>query len=59
MNALSSRILQNQKNEAGDPLLVTLLQGWITCAAHITEAIAMQRDVIELYIESLIAHGEV
>ena len=59
MNALSYRILLPQEPEAGDTVLVPLLPGWITFGADITEAIAMARDVIELYIESLIAHGEV
>lgn len=59
MNALSYRILLPQEPEGGDTVLVPLLPGWITFGADITETIVIAREVIELYIESLIAHGEV
>lgn len=58
MNALSYRILLRQEPEGGYTVLVPLLPGCITFGADITEAIAMAREAIELYIESLIAHGE-
>ena len=59
MNALSYRILLRQEPEGGYTVLVPLLPGCITFVEDITEAIAMAREAIELYIESLIAHGEV
>jgi len=59
MNALSYRILLRQEPEGGYTVLVPLLPGCITFGEDITEAIAMAREAIELYIESLIAHGEV
>jgi len=58
MNALSYRILLRQEPEGGYTVLVPLLPGCITFGADIAEAIVMAREAIELYIESLIAHGE-
>ena len=59
MNVLSYQILLPQEPEGGDTVLVPLLPGWIIFDADVTKAIAMAREVIELYIESHIAHGEV
>lgn len=58
MNALHYRILLRQEPEGGYTVTVPTLPGCITFGTDITEAIAMAREAIALYIESLIAHGE-
>jgi len=58
MNTLNYRILLRQEPEGGYTVTVPTLPGCITFGADITEAIAMAREAIELYIESLVAHGE-
>ena len=39
-------------------MTVPTLPGCITYGANLTEAISMAREAIELYVESLFAHGE-
>lgn len=58
MNALSYRILLREEPEGGYTVTVPTLPGCITYGADLSEAIDMGREVIELYIESLVAHGE-
>ena len=58
MNMLSYRILLRQEPEGGYTVTVPTLPGCITYGADLMEAIAMAREAIELYIESLAAHGE-
>jgi len=58
LNALSYRILLREEPEGGYTVTVPTLPGCITYGETITEAIAMAREAIELYLESLIAHGE-
>jgi antitoxin HicB len=55
---LSYRILLRQELEGGYTVIVPTLPGCITYGVDIREAIGMAREAIELYIESLIAHGE-
>ena len=38
--------------------MVSKLPGCITYGENMDEALAMAKDAVELYLESLIAHGE-
>lgn len=58
MNALSYRILLREEPEGGYTVTVPTLPGCITYGADLSEAIDRAREAIELYIESLVAHGE-
>jgi predicted RNase H-like HicB family nuclease len=58
MDALSYRILLRQEPEGGYTVSVPTLPGCITYGSDIQEAIAMAREAITLYIESLVAHEE-
>lgn len=58
MSTLNYRILLRQEPEGGYTVTVPTLPGCVTYGVDITEAIAMAREAIELYIESLVAHGE-
>jgi len=58
MNALSYRILLREEPEGGYTVTVPTLPGCITYGSDLSEAIDMAREAIELYIESLVAHGE-
>ena len=53
-NALSYRILLREEPEGGYTVTVPTLPGCITYGETITEAIAMAREAIELYLESLV-----
>jgi predicted RNase H-like HicB family nuclease len=55
---LSYRILLRREPEGGYTVTVPTLPGCITFGSDISEAIAMAREAIDLYLESLIAHGE-
>lgn len=55
---LSYRILLREEPEGGYTVTVPTLPGCITFGDTIAEAIAMAREAIELYLESLHAHGE-
>ena len=44
--------------ESGYPVTVPALPGCITQGETLEEAIAMAKDAIQLYIESLVADGE-
>lgn len=60
MEVLSYRILLKREPEPDSGYTVTVpsLPGCITYGDDIDEAIAMAKEAIELYLESLIAHGE-
>lgn len=58
MNALNYRILLRKEPEGGYTVTVPTLPGCITYGADVTEAIEMAKEAIELYLESLVAHGE-
>ena len=54
----SYRIFLREEPEGGYTVSVPTLPGCISYGEDISEAIAMAREAIELYIESLLAHGE-
>lgn len=58
MNVLSYRILLREEPEGGYTVTVPSLPGCVTYGADLNEAIVMAKEAIELYIESLSAHGE-
>lgn len=58
MNARNYRILLRKEPEGGYAVIVPTLPGCITYGADVTEAIEMAKEAIELYLESLVAHGE-
>lgn len=58
MSSLSYRILLREEPEGGFTVTVPALPGCITFGETTAEAIAMAREAIELYVESLTAHGE-
>lgn len=55
---LNYRILLTKEPEGGFTVTVPALPGCITYGENIDEAIAMAKEAIELYLESLITHGE-
>jgi predicted RNase H-like HicB family nuclease len=58
MKPLSYRILLKKEPEGGYTVTVPSLPGCITYGETIEEAKKMAKEAIELYIESLKAHGE-
>ncbi len=58
MTRLSYRILLKKEPEGGYTVTVPSLPGCITYGETIGEAKKMAKEAIELYIESLKAHGE-
>lgn len=58
MRQLTYRVLLNPEPEGGYTVTVPTLPGCITFGGSVDEAIAMAREAIELYIESLVAHNE-
>lgn len=58
MKQLTYRVLLNKEPEGGYTVTVPSLPGCITYGKSIEDAIDMAKEAIELYIESLIAHGE-
>ena len=54
----SYRIFLREEPEGGYTVSVPTLPGCISYGENIAEAIVMAREAIELYIESLLAHGE-
>jgi predicted RNase H-like HicB family nuclease len=54
----SYRVLLRKEPEGGYTVLVPALPGCVTYGENIDEAIAMGKEAIELYIESLKAHNE-
>jgi antitoxin HicB len=58
MKVHSYRILLNKEPEGGYTVLVPTLPGCVTYGTTVDEAIAMAKEAIELYLESITAHGE-
>jgi antitoxin HicB len=58
MKILNYKILLKKEPEGGFTVLVPSLPGCITYGNTIDEAIEKAKEAIELYIESLKAHGE-
>jgi predicted RNase H-like HicB family nuclease len=58
MQQLTYRVLLNPEPEGGYTATVPTLPGCITYGETVDEAIAMVREAIVLYIESLKAHNE-
>ncbi|GAB4495476.1 MAG: hypothetical protein OHK0052_03050 [Anaerolineales bacterium] len=58
MAALFYRILLHNEPEGGFTVTVPLLPGCVTYGETLEEAKQMAQEAIELYIESLKAHGE-
>ena len=58
MAQLTYKIRLQKEPEGGYTVMVPSLPGCITYGANIDEAIAMAKEAIELYIESLAKHGE-
>lgn len=52
------RVILRPEPEGGYTALTPALPGCITYGADVEEAVAMAREAIELYVESLVAHGE-
>jgi antitoxin HicB len=52
------RVLLNKEPEGGFTVTVPTLPGCITYGETMDEAVANVKEAIELYIESLVAHGE-
>ncbi len=52
------RILLNKEPEGGFTVTVPALPGCITYGESMDEAIVNAKEAIELFLESLIAHGE-
>ncbi len=58
MKTLNYRVLLRVVPEGGYTVTVPTLPGCITYGDTIPEAVAMAKEAVELYVESLIAHGE-
>ncbi|MBE3093103.1 MAG: type II toxin-antitoxin system HicB family antitoxin [Actinobacteria bacterium] len=58
MKILNYKILLKKEPEGGFTILVPSLPGCITYGNILDEAIEKAKEAIELYIESLKAHGE-
>lgn len=57
-NELSYRVLLTKEMEGGYTVTVPTLPGCVTYGDTVDEAISMAREAIDLYLESLEAHGE-
>lgn len=55
---LYNQIFLISEPEGGFSVVVPTLPGCITYVENMDEALAMAKDGIELYLKSLIAHGE-
>ena len=58
MKVLNYRVLLRKEPEGGYTVIVPSLPGCVTYGEDIEDAIKMAKEAIELYIESLRAHGE-
>ena len=58
MKVLNYRLLLNPEPEGGYTVTVPSLPGCVTHGSTLDEAIVMAKEAVELYIESLRAHGE-
>jgi antitoxin HicB len=52
------RVLLNKEPEGGYTALVPTLPGCITYGETVEETIVNVKEAIELYLESLVAHGD-
>ncbi|MCB0200659.1 MAG: type II toxin-antitoxin system HicB family antitoxin [Anaerolineae bacterium] len=57
-NGLSYRVLLTKELEGGYTVTVPSLPGCVTYGDTVDEAISMAREAIDLYLESLEAHGD-
>ena len=58
MRLLSYRILLRKEPEGGYTVTVPTLPGCVTYGETVEEAVAMAKEAIEVYLESLREHGE-
>ena len=58
MDQMSYRVLLRKEPEGGYTAIVPTLPGCVTFGDSIEEAITMAKEAIELYLESLRAHGD-
>lgn len=58
MKVLSYRTVLRKEPEGGYTAIVPSLPGCITYGETVDHAITMAKEAIELYVESLEAHGE-
>ena len=58
MKVLNYRVLLRKEPEGGYTVIVPSLPGCVTYGEDVEDAIKMAKEAIELYIESLRAHGE-
>jgi antitoxin HicB len=58
MRLLSYRILLRKGPEGGYAVTVPSLPGCVTYGETVEEAVAMAKEAIEVYLESLREHGE-
>jgi predicted RNase H-like HicB family nuclease len=58
MKMLSYRIFLRKEPEGGFVVTVPSLPGCVTFGESLEEAMKMAKEAIELYIESLTAHGD-
>ncbi len=58
MSQNTYRVLLNKEPEGGFTAFVPMLPGCITYGETMDEAIVNVKEAIELYVESLTAHGE-
>lgn len=58
MRILNYRIFLKKEPEGGYTVIVPLFPGCVTYGETIDEAKEMAREAIELYVETLEAHGE-
>ncbi|MBI2909678.1 MAG: type II toxin-antitoxin system HicB family antitoxin [Chloroflexi bacterium] len=58
MRVLSYRVRLRKEPEGGYTVIVPSLPGCITYGETVEESMAMAKEAIEAYIESLEAHGE-
>jgi len=58
MKVLNYRVLLRKEPEGGYTVTVPSLPGCVTHGTTLEEALAMAKEAVELYLESLRAHGE-
>jgi predicted RNase H-like HicB family nuclease len=58
LKQLNYRILLRKEPEGGFTVIVPSISGCVTFGETLEEAIHMAKEAIELYLESLQAHGE-
>ena len=58
MTELNYKIRLQKEPEGGYTVIVPALPGCITYGDNVDHAIEMAKEAIELYIESLVEHGE-